>query len=109
MDAAAGGDAPPVEPEVVRTPTRAIALTHRVLLLFDDSAGGANGWSNTTPRATAEPQLNAWAEQLGPAATSSSARRRRDPTTLDDAGIWPPSTSSWMQRVRPSFPDPRRR
>ena len=68
MDAAAGGDAVPVEPEVVRTPTRATALTHRVLLLLGDTPAGSGGWSATTPRAVAEPRLAAWAEsRLGAA------------------------------------------
>jgi hypothetical protein len=68
MDAAAGGDAPPIEPDVVRTPTRAAAVTHRVVLLLDKTTTGTPGWSATTPRAMAQPRLEAWAEgRLGPA------------------------------------------
>jgi len=68
MDAASGGDAPPVDPDVVRTPTRAAALTHRVLLLLDGTDPGTGGWSAGTARAKAEPRLAAWAEaRLGPA------------------------------------------
>ena len=89
MDAAAGGDAPPVDPDVVRTPTRAAALTHRVLLLVDDTPAGGAGWSNTTPRAVAEPRLTGWAEQrLGPAGhivVHVAADGTR--TTLDAAGL----------------------
>ncbi len=45
MDSAAGGDAAPVDPDVVRSPTRAAALTHRVLVLLGDPAPGSGGWS----------------------------------------------------------------
>jgi hypothetical protein len=89
MSAAAGGDAAPVEPEVVRTPTRAAALTHRVLLLLDDTAPGSSGWSADTPRAKAEPRLAAWAEnRLGPA-TAIVVHVAADGTrtTLDAAGL----------------------
>ena len=89
MSAAAGGDTAPVEPDVVRTPTRAAAITHRVFLLFDDTAPGTGGWSATTPRAVAEPTLAAWAEnQLGPAtAIVLHAADDGTLTTLDAAGI----------------------
>ncbi|MCU1428821.1 MAG: hypothetical protein JWL83_2821 [Actinomycetia bacterium] len=89
LDAAAGGDAAPVDPDVVRTPTRAIALTQRVIVLLDDTPPGSNGWSPNTPRARAEPRLAAWAEARLPAATDivvhvdgGGAR-----TTLDAAGL----------------------
>lgn len=89
MSAAAGGDVAPVEPDVVRTPTRAVAVTHRVLLLLDQAAAGSAGWSSATPRAQAEPRLAAWAEnRLGPASsvvihvTGDGTR-----TTLDAAGL----------------------
>jgi hypothetical protein len=89
MSAAAGGDVAPVEPDVVRTPTRAVAVTHRVLLLLDDTMPGSAGWSSATPRAQAEPRLAAWAEnRLGPA-TSIVIRVADDGTrtTLDAAGL----------------------
>ena len=89
MSAAAGGDVAPVEPEVVRTPTRAVAVTHRVLLVLDQTAAGAAGWSSTAPRAQAEPRLAAWAEnRLGPA-TSIVVHVAADGTrtTLDAAGL----------------------
>ena len=89
MSAASGGDAAPIEPEVVRTPTRAAALTHRVLVLLDDTAPGGSGWSAATPRAAAEPRLAAWAEnRLGPAdriVVHVAADGTR--TTLDAAGL----------------------
>lgn len=89
MSAAAGGDTAPVEPDVVRTPTRAATITHRVLVLFDDTAPGSGGWSATTPRAVAEPTLATWAEnQLGPAtAIVLHAADDGTLTTLDAAGI----------------------
>lgn len=68
MGAAASGDAAPIDPDVVRTPTRAAAITHRVVVLVDDTAAGSGGWSPDTPRALVEPRIAAWAEaQLGPA------------------------------------------
>jgi hypothetical protein len=89
MDAAAGGDAPPVEPDVVRTPTRAAAVTHRVVLLLEAATAGTQGWSATTPRATVQPRLEAWAEgRLGPAGkivVSVAANGTR--TTLDKAHL----------------------
>lgn len=89
MSAAAGGDVPPVEPEVVRTPTRAVSLTHRVLVLLDDTAPGSGGWSADTPRALVEPRLAAWAEnRLGPATgIVISVAPDGTRTTLDAAGV----------------------
>ena len=50
----------------MRTPRSGIALTHRVLLLFSGEAAATPGWAaaSTSPRATAEPMLNAWAATL---------------------------------------------
>jgi hypothetical protein len=89
MSAAAGGDVAPVEPEVVRTPTRAAAITHRVLVLLDDTAPGGGGWSADTPRAKAEPALAAWAEgRLGPATAIVLAQADDGTlTTLDSTGL----------------------
>jgi hypothetical protein len=89
MDAAAGGDAAPVEPEVVRTPTRAAAVTHRLLLVLDDTLAGSGGWSATTPRAVAEPRLAAWAEARLGAATDVVVHVAGDGTrtTLDATGL----------------------
>lgn len=89
MSAASGGDVAPAEPDVLRTPTRAAALTHRVLVLLDDTAAGSGGWSASTPRALAEPTLTAWAEnRLGPA-TSIVIHVAADGTrtTLNAAGL----------------------
>ena len=47
----------PPEPDVVRTPTSGIAITHRVGLHLDPAAAAPAG---ATPRAVAEPSVNAW-------------------------------------------------
>ncbi len=62
LDAAAGGDAVPVDPSVAHTPIRGTAVTHRLLLLVRDVAAG-DTWA-TSARATAEPRLEAWARGL---------------------------------------------
>lgn len=61
LQALASGDAPPPELEVVRTPRTGIAVTHRVVALFNPTAAPA---SPPSPRALAEPTLNAWAARL---------------------------------------------
>ena len=68
LDAAAGGDALPVDPLVTRIPARGSAVTYRLLALCADAATGpADGWRRT-PRSLAEPRLEAWARHLlGPA------------------------------------------
>ena len=68
LSAVASGGAPAPELEVMRTPRSGIALTYRLLLLFSGEAAATPGWAaaSTSPRATAEPMLNAWAAtQLG--------------------------------------------
>jgi hypothetical protein len=65
VSALAEGKAPP-RPEVVDTPRTGTPLTHRILLSLADSAGAPAGWEAIamTPRALAEPALNAWAAGL---------------------------------------------
>lgn len=59
------GDAPAPELEVGMTPRTGIALTHRVVTLFEATAVKATGWEVAkSPRAEAEPVLNAWAAGL---------------------------------------------
>lgn len=60
------GDAPAPELEVARTPRSGTAITYRVVMLLDPAATGTAGWAPATasPRATAEPVLNAWAARL---------------------------------------------
>jgi hypothetical protein len=66
LQAIATGEAPPPELEVTRTPRSGVALTHRVLLLWSGKAAATPGWVAVaqSPRATAEPMLNAWAATL---------------------------------------------
>jgi hypothetical protein len=67
------GQATPPQLEFMRTPRSGTGLTHRVaLVLAADSPppAGATGWADpaSSPRASAEPVLNAWAAHLlGPA------------------------------------------
>ena len=78
LDAIARGDAPPPEMEVVQTPRSGTACTHRLFSI----AGGAivAGWANT-PRAQAEPRLNAWAGAMLPDPASVHARASFSDTT----------------------------
>jgi hypothetical protein len=60
--------APPPEVEVLKTPRAGTSLTHRVAVLLDPAAG-PGPWEDVpeTPRAAAEPRLDAWlAERFGP-------------------------------------------
>jgi hypothetical protein len=72
LDDVAGGIAPPPRLEFVRTPRTGTAITHRVAIVLDANAtvDPASGWADTdhSPRAQAEPRLDAWAARmLGPA------------------------------------------
>lgn len=62
LDAVSKGGFPP-EPEVVRTPRSGVTLTHRVALHLDATAAAPAG---STPRALAEPALNAWLRDVLP-------------------------------------------
>lgn len=66
VEAVAGGEVPPPELEVVRTPRTGIALTHRVVSLFSGDPQLPTHWLGSSPRAKAEPRLNAWAGRLLP-------------------------------------------
>ena len=66
VESVAGGETPPPELEVVRTPRTGIALTHRVVSLFSGEPQLPGHWSVNSPRAKAEPHLNAWAAKLLP-------------------------------------------
>lgn len=61
LQAIASGEAPPPQLEVVRTPRSGIAAAHRVVVLFNTISAPA---TLVSPRARAEPQLNAWAAKL---------------------------------------------
>lgn len=61
LDSVARGDSPPPEIDFVTTPRSGTALTYRLMTI---AAGDkAPGWT-ITPRAQAEPRLNAWAAAL---------------------------------------------
>lgn len=83
LQSIATGEAPPPELEVTRTPRSGIALTHRVLLLWSGKPTSTTGWASATksPRAAAEPMLNAWVAKLlgDPRKTRCTVER------LDDA------------------------
>jgi len=68
--AGATGGPPPADPQVVRTPRGAATLTHRVALhlpeVADPTASPIPGM-RMTPRALADPALNAWLAELLPA------------------------------------------
>ncbi len=66
VEAIAGGETPPPELEVVRTPRTGIAVTHRLITLFSGEPTPAPDWPppENSPRAKAEPHLNAWAARL---------------------------------------------
>ena len=73
LDDIANGNASPPELESMRTPRGGTGVTHRVALLLaggTNAPTGSDGWPDPSlsPRARAEPLLNAWAERLlGPA------------------------------------------
>ncbi|MGZ8236419.1 MAG: hypothetical protein ACXWTY_00915 [Methylobacter sp.] len=66
VESIAGGETPPPELEVVRTPRTGIALTHRLLTLFSGEPVFPPEWAAPANpfRANAEPHLNAWAAKL---------------------------------------------
>jgi len=61
LDAIASGDTVPPDLDIVQTPRSGTSFTHRILSIASGSAG--TGWGST-PRAQAEPSLNAWAAAL---------------------------------------------
>jgi hypothetical protein len=66
LDAIAGGEMPPPELEVVRTPRGGTAITHRVLAFVDVAARTVPTWpgSQGSVRAEAEPAVNDWAARI---------------------------------------------
>ncbi|GEK21510.1 hypothetical protein [Cellulomonas xylanilytica] len=64
------GLVPPPDLDVVQTPRTGVAVTHRVGIVLDPAASAAPGWTGParSPRAAAEPGLDAWLGRvLGPA------------------------------------------
>jgi hypothetical protein len=66
LESIAGGETPPPELEIARTPRTGIALTHRLVTLFSGEPVLAPEWPSPSHafRADAEPHLNAWVAQL---------------------------------------------
>jgi hypothetical protein len=65
LDAIERGEAPPPELEVIRTPRSGSAFTHRVVVMCPgDLATPRWPGSASSPRAAAEPALNAWVARL---------------------------------------------
>lgn len=72
LEDVASGDAAPPRLDLVRTPRSGLPVTHRVAIVLDPDADvpAGQGWAAaaTSPRAAADPALNAWlARLLGPA------------------------------------------
>ena len=76
LDTVTTGAHPP-DPDVVRTPHKGVALTHRLALHLDPNATAGAG---ATPRARAEPRLDRWIESvLPPAGDIACSVRWTDP------------------------------
>lgn len=84
VESIAGGETPPPELEVVRTPRTGIAITHRLLTLFSGKPALPPEWasSENSLRGKAEPHLNAWtAKLLGKLDNVRCVVERFDPAT----------------------------
>ncbi|MFN8473511.1 MAG: hypothetical protein U0822_15075 [Anaerolineae bacterium] len=84
LDSIAGGEAPPPELDVARTPRTGIALTHRLITLASGEPALPPEWpAPAAPdRADAEPHLNAWAARLlGSPARVRCLVERLEPST----------------------------
>lgn len=66
VESISGGEAPPPELDVVRTPRTGIGLTYRLVTLFSGEPQLPTGWASPESqlRAKAEPHLNAWVAKL---------------------------------------------
>jgi hypothetical protein len=109
-DAYARGNFPP-EPEVVRTPLNGTGLTHRLALHLNPAPAASATPGEPSPRAQAEPSINAWLAAMLPAAADVGCRvdYRRAATlanesatvTLADIGV-EPIDWLWLIRSDPS-------
>ena len=79
---ALAGTAQAGDPGVVRTPRTGVGVTHRLLVLIGDGAPAVSGWA-ATPRALAEPRLEAWAQAWLPPPAQIGVRLR----FTDDTGV----------------------
>jgi hypothetical protein len=94
LNAYSSGNFPP-DPDVVQTPPSGIALTHRVAVHFSPSLAAP---PNATPKAQAEPALDAWLEGVLPPLdqvgclvtwTDPASVARQQAVTLADLGLRP--------------------
>jgi len=87
VESIAGGETPPPELDVVRTPRSGIALTHRVVTVFSGDPQVPSHWNVPSMRANAEPQLNAFvARMLVNPANVRCLVERLDPETAQVIG-----------------------
>ncbi len=89
LDAISQGARPP-DPDVVATPRGGIDLTHRVALLLAGDPAASAAWSGVaqSPRAVAEPWLDAWLSGLLPdPAAVACAVRYHDAAGDHQAGV----------------------
>jgi hypothetical protein len=102
LESIAGGETPPPELEVLRTPRTGIALTHRLVTMFSGAPSLPPNWpsSENSFRAKAEPHVNAWvAKLLGNPTTVRCVVERLEPASgqlleskeirLDELGLAP--------------------
>ena len=114
LQAIASGEAPPPELDVARTPRSGLAVSHRVVVLLN-ALPAPRPVPGVSPRAAAEPQLNAWAARLlGPPEHVRFAVERLDaggalretlPLRLSDLGL-APLDLVYLAPARPGEPMP---
>lgn len=83
LDGVVDGDVAPPDLTVARTPRRGTALTHRILVLLDDQLPPFWPAPDASPRAAAEPRLNAWIGRL----LGDPNRIRCDAEYVDPDGV----------------------
>lgn len=75
LDGISTGESPPPDLGFLKTPRTGVGVTHRVAMVLPaTTAGPGPGWASNTPRALADPVLNAWAGRLLGPANALSAR-----------------------------------
>jgi hypothetical protein len=83
--AIASGNHPPLDLDVLREPRSGIAITHRLVLLLDET-GGADGWDRGRVRATLAPEAERWAESILGSPSQWHARVGDTAVNLTDLG-----------------------
>ncbi|MEU1960568.1 hypothetical protein [Nocardia sp. NPDC019304] len=67
LDVLGAGESVPPDPDVVRTPRTGVPIQHRIAIVVPDPLPSrVPGWSPMSPRAAAEPRLEAWAQRALP-------------------------------------------